>query len=91
MRNLFVKKLFIYPRFHVEIESELSQNRPELIEVHVMLSEYSAKIQMALFDIINVLLQEFKECCSYVIRIEKIEVEFKFDIKKFIFRLIVTF
>ena len=66
MRNLFVKKLFIYPRFHVDIESELSQHRPDLIEVHVTLSEYSTKIQMALFDIINVLLQEFKECCSHV-------------------------
>jgi DNA excision repair protein ERCC-4 len=27
MKNLFVKKLFIYPRFHVDIESELSKHR----------------------------------------------------------------
>ena len=40
--------------------------QPELIEIHVGLSEYSCKTQMALFDIINVLLQEFKGCCSYV-------------------------
>ena len=40
--------------------------KPELIELHVTLSENANKIQMALFDIINVLLQEFKECCSYV-------------------------
>lgn len=27
MKNLFVKKLFIYPRFHVDVETELSKNK----------------------------------------------------------------
>lgn len=72
MRNLFVKKLFLYPRFHVDIESELSKNKPELIEIHIGLSEYSSRTQLALFDIINVLLQEFKGCCTYVCLIFKL-------------------
>lgn len=41
--------------------------KPEVIEIHVGLSENSGRIQMALLDILNVLLQEFKGCCSYVI------------------------
>ena len=66
MKNLFVKKLFIFPRFHVNIESELSRHKPEVIEIQVALSENSARTQMALLDILNVLLQEFKGCCTYV-------------------------
>ena len=66
MKNLFVKALFIYPRFHVNIETELSKHKPEVYEVHVTLSENTNHTQMALFDIINVLLQELKGCCSYV-------------------------
>ena len=66
MKNLYVKNLYVYPRFHVEIEAELTKNKPELIELHVGLSENTSRTQMALFDIINVLLQEFKGCCSYV-------------------------
>ncbi len=27
MKNLYVKNLYIYPRFHVDIESELSKNK----------------------------------------------------------------
>ncbi len=31
MKNLFVKKLFIYPRFHVDIETELTKNKVFII------------------------------------------------------------
>ncbi|CAF0763664.1 unnamed protein product [Brachionus calyciflorus] len=66
MKNLFVKKLFIYPRFHIDVESELTKHKPDVIEIHVGLSENSSRVQMALMDILNVLLQEFKGCCSYI-------------------------
>ena len=48
--------------------------KPELIEIHVGLSELVGKTQMALFDIVNVLLQEFKGCCSYVISFKIIKI-----------------
>jgi DNA excision repair protein ERCC-4 len=66
MKNLFVKKLFVFPRFHVDIESTFDKYKPEVVEVHVQLSSYSHAIQMALLDIINVLVQELKGCCTYV-------------------------
>lgn len=66
MKNLFCTKLLIYPRFHVDVDAELSRHRPDLIEVHIGLNENTARIQMALLDIINVLLKEFKDCCAYV-------------------------
>jgi DNA excision repair protein ERCC-4 len=66
MKNLFVKKLFVFPRFHVDIESTLDKFKPEVVEVHVQLSAYSHAIQMALLDIINILVLELKGCCSYV-------------------------
>lgn len=67
MKNLFCTKLFIYPRFHVDVDGELSgKHKPELVEVHIGLSENTSRIQMALLDIVNVLLKEFRDCCSYV-------------------------
>ena len=40
--------------------------KPELIEIQVGLSENSITTQLALFEIIGVLLSEFKSCCSYI-------------------------
>ena len=66
MKNLFCTKLLIYPRFHVDVDAELSKHKCDLVEVMIGLNENTARIQMSLIDIINVLLQEFKACCSYV-------------------------
>jgi len=37
-----------------------------VVEIQVGLSENSMETQMALFEIVNVLLQEFKGCCTYI-------------------------
>ncbi|XP_038942943.1 DNA repair endonuclease XPF isoform X2 [Rattus norvegicus] len=60
MRNLFVKKLYLWPRFHVAVNSFLEQHKPEVVEIHVSMTPAMLAIQTAILDVLNACLKELK-------------------------------
>ncbi|XP_077172572.1 DNA repair endonuclease XPF [Paroedura picta] len=62
MRNLFVRKLYLWPRFHVAVHSFLEQHKPEVVELHVNMTPAMCAIQSSILDILNACLRELKHC-----------------------------
>lgn len=60
MRNLFVRKLYLWPRFHVAVSSFLERHKPEVMELHVSLTPAMLAIQTSMMDIMNACLRELK-------------------------------
>ncbi|OPJ79432.1 DNA repair endonuclease XPF [Patagioenas fasciata monilis] len=60
MRNLFVRKLYLWPRFHIAVNSFLEKHKPEVVEIHVSMTPAMLAIQTAILDILNACLRELK-------------------------------
>ncbi|XP_023175651.2 DNA repair endonuclease XPF [Drosophila hydei] len=60
MRNLFVKQLYIWPRFHATVRAALHPWQAQTIELHVPLSTRMSSIQSHILDIMNFLVREIK-------------------------------
>ncbi|KAH8260794.1 hypothetical protein KR026_008609, partial [Drosophila bipectinata] len=60
MRNLFVKNLFIWPRFHASVRNALHPWQAQTIELHVPLTPSQTSIQTHILDIMNFLVREIK-------------------------------
>ncbi|NWJ01581.1 XPF endonuclease, partial [Crypturellus undulatus] len=60
MRNLFVKKLYLWPRFHITVNSFLEKHKPEVVEIHVSMTPRMLAIQTSILDILNACLRELK-------------------------------
>ncbi|XP_063170787.1 DNA repair endonuclease XPF [Candoia aspera] len=62
MRNLFVRKLYLWPRFHAVVNSFLEQHKPEVVEMHIPMTSAMRAIQSSILDILNACLKELKQC-----------------------------
>ncbi|XP_067345047.1 DNA repair endonuclease XPF isoform X2 [Channa argus] len=60
MRNLFVKKLYLWPRFQVSVNTLLDRHKPEVVELHVSLTPAMRAIQSSILDIMSACLKELK-------------------------------
>ncbi|NXA54825.1 XPF endonuclease, partial [Nothocercus julius] len=60
MRNLFVRKLYLWPRFHIAVNSFLEKHKPEVVEIHVSMTPRMLAIQTSILDILNACLRELK-------------------------------
>ncbi|KAM6951362.1 DNA repair endonuclease XPF [Aplochiton taeniatus] len=60
MRNLFVKKLYLWPRFQASVTTVLERHKPEVVELHVTLTPAMRAIQSSVLDIMNACLKELK-------------------------------
>ncbi|OXB82698.1 UNVERIFIED_CONTAM: hypothetical protein H355_000396 [Colinus virginianus] len=60
MRNLFVRKLYLWPRFHIAVNSFLEKHKPEVVEIHVSMTPSMLAIQTSILDILNACLRELK-------------------------------
>ncbi|XP_026861910.2 DNA repair endonuclease XPF [Electrophorus electricus] len=60
MRNLFVKKLFLWPRFQASVNTVLDRHKPDVVELHVPLTPAMRAIQSSILDIMNACLKELK-------------------------------
>lgn len=60
MRNLFVKHLYIWPRFHESVRTVLQPWKIQSIEMHVPISQNITSIQSHILEIMNFLVQEIK-------------------------------
>ncbi|XP_037007106.2 DNA repair endonuclease XPF [Artibeus jamaicensis] len=74
MRNLFVKKLYLWPRFHVAVNSFLEQHKPEVVEIHVSMTPAMLAMQTAILDILNACLKELK-CHNPSLEVEDLSLE----------------
>ncbi|XP_062382559.1 DNA repair endonuclease XPF [Sardina pilchardus] len=60
MRNLFVKKLFLWPRFQASVKCVLDRHKPDVVELHVAQTPTMRAIQSSVLDILNACLKELK-------------------------------
>ncbi|XP_052050947.1 DNA repair endonuclease XPF [Apodemus sylvaticus] len=74
MRSLFVRKLYLWPRFHVSVNSFLEQHKPEVVEIHVSMTPAMLAIQTAILDILNACLKELK-CHNPSLEVEDLSLE----------------
>lgn len=64
MRTLFVKKLFLWPRFRLEIAQNLEHvNQPDVLELTLPLTSHMKAIQNAILVCMNTCIQELKKSC----------------------------
>ena len=61
MKLLFVRNLFLKPRFHNEVAACLEAHKPDVIEVNVEITPKMRAIQLSLLDLLNISLRELKK------------------------------
>lgn len=66
MRSLFVKDLFIWPRFHAIVQKSLKPFEPQVIELHIPMSQKMTLIQTHILDVMNYLVKEVKRINRFV-------------------------
>lgn len=66
MKALFVKKLYLWPRFHATINNCLSKHEPDVIELHVHITPKMQSIQSTLLDVMNYVVKELKRLNKYL-------------------------
>nr|POE79344.1 dna repair protein rad16 [Quercus suber] len=65
MRNLFLRRPILYPRFHVTVAKSLEGKRKaEVIELEVPMSDAMREIQNAILECVEVSIQELKKSNS---------------------------
>ncbi|XP_055854991.1 DNA repair endonuclease XPF [Episyrphus balteatus] len=74
MRNLFVKELYIWPRFHATVRASLKRFEAQSVELHVPMSEKMTVIQGHILDIMNYLVKEIKRI-NRTVDLDEITVE----------------
>lgn len=66
MKALFVKKLYLWPRFHTTVNNCLSKHEPDVIELHVQITPKMQNIQTTLLDVMNYIVKELKRLNKYL-------------------------
>ena len=62
LKNLFVRNLYLWPRFEASVLDVFSRVKPEVIELQLKLSSRMRDIQMSVLDLIAVCVKEVKRC-----------------------------
>lgn len=74
MRNLFVKELYIWPRFHAVVQASLKPYESQSIELHIPMSPKMQILQRNILDIMNYLVKDIKQI-NRTVDMEEITVE----------------
>lgn len=74
MRNLFVKDLFLWPRFHALVQKNLKAFEPISIEFHIPMTPKMTQIQIHLLDLMNFIVKDLKRINPFV-DLEEVTVE----------------
>ncbi|CAG9768302.1 unnamed protein product [Ceutorhynchus assimilis] len=74
MRAIFVKELYIWPRFHASVRDSLKKHEPQVIELHIPISEHMKKLQTYILEIMNATVKELKRI-NPVLEMHEITVE----------------
>lgn len=62
LKNLFVRKLYLWPRFEASVLDALNKSKPEVIEMQLKMSSKMRDIQMSVLDLVAVCVKEIKRC-----------------------------
>ncbi|XP_046635751.1 DNA repair endonuclease XPF-like [Daphnia pulicaria] len=60
MKSLYVRNLFLWPRFHATIQSTLKENQPDVVELRLPLTPYMVTMQTAILDLIHFSVKELR-------------------------------
>ncbi|XP_035780009.1 DNA repair endonuclease XPF-like [Anopheles albimanus] len=74
MRNLFVKELLIWPRFHVTIQRSLKPYEPAVVEIQIPMTQSMILLQTNLLDLMNYLVKSVKSLNRFV-ELQEVTVE----------------
>ena len=67
MRNLFVTKLHLWPRFHATINSSFSSRpSPNVIEMRIHMTPAMKQVQFALIDLISMCIKELTSMNTFI-------------------------
>lgn len=66
MRNMFVCKLMVWPRFHMSIKNCLKEFEPQVIELHIPMTQKMTIVQTHILDIMNYTVAEIKRLNRFV-------------------------
>ncbi|KAG2680090.1 hypothetical protein I3760_11G082100 [Carya illinoinensis] len=61
MKCLYVRKLHLWPRFHVHVSDELERDPPAVIDVRVPMSRCMVGIQRAVLEVMDACLKEMRK------------------------------
>ncbi|XP_072024102.1 DNA repair endonuclease XPF-like [Amphiura filiformis] len=61
MRNMFVRKLFLWPRFHASVVACMEKHKPEVIELQLSMTDSMLTVQTALLEIMSACIKEIKQ------------------------------
>ncbi|KAL6072820.1 DNA repair endonuclease XPF, variant 2 [Balamuthia mandrillaris] len=73
MKNLYVKRLYLWPRFHLTVAESLEKHQPEVIELEQPLTDTMQQIQEAIVKVMEACLQELRS--TNQLDIEELTVE----------------
>ena len=60
MKNLFLRHLHLWPRYHSTVSSVLASCQPQVVEIHLQLTAMMQDIQTAVLDLISFTLKVLK-------------------------------
>ena len=66
MKELQLRKVHIYPRFHEEVKESLERRRADIVELHQHLSEHMSDIHQAIVQCMTATLAELKRANTSV-------------------------
>ncbi|CAF1127805.1 unnamed protein product [Adineta ricciae] len=66
MKNLFLRHVYLYPRFQVTVRSTFENCSPDVIELQVPLTVLMMDIQISLTELINACLQELRSSTTWL-------------------------
>ncbi|CAF1437265.1 unnamed protein product, partial [Didymodactylos carnosus] len=66
MKNLFLKNLYLYPRFQATIRNTFDKSAPDVIELQIPMTSSMIEIELSLRNLINICLQDLKQSTTYL-------------------------
>ena len=86
MASLYVKKLFLWPRFQASVISTMEKHPVDVVEMYVQLTPAMLACQTALLDLIDACIKELRRCNVTVsirlLFIDELLVMVRFSIKQ---------
>jgi DNA excision repair protein ERCC-4 len=64
MRNAFLTKVFLWPRFHKIVQESFALHKPEVIQLYSKMTPAMERIHQNVIGIMNACIKELKKSCS---------------------------
>ncbi|KAM1236581.1 hypothetical protein FF1_037652 [Malus domestica] len=61
MKCLYLRKMHLWPRFHVDVSQELERQPPEVVDIRVPMTKHMVGIQKAIIEVMDACLKEMRK------------------------------